>query len=443
MTQRTSLTMLLGAVAAGLALGACGSAHESPTTVSGVASTDATGVTITVKDASTPAQVVTTMADAEGAFAADVTGLTAPFLVRAQWKGATGSDRLYSMATEAGTANVNPLTDAAMAAASPSGNADDVYASYGGKDGRQTATSFMDVMRQLQTVLAPLFDLYGVANPISDDASRKTSGISALLKDVRITISNGTVTVTNRATGAVIFTGSLANLASGTFYPENMPSGPVAPATCTAFTYSEWSACQADGTQTRTVLTSSPAGCTGGSPVLTQACTYVPPPAGTCTSFTYSAWGACQPDGTQTRTVLTSSPAGCTGGSPMLTQACTYVPPACTYTYSAWSACSMSGTQTRTVLSASPAGCTGTPVLSQTCTPPVTNPVTFSMVVSSCTSCHGLTSNTTVFKSGGFTVTGRSASQWLTTVNNMVGLGTTLAPGTTAQNYADYLANVP
>jgi hypothetical protein len=378
----------------GLALGACGSAHESATTVSGVASTDATGVTITVKDASTPAQVMTATADAEGAFAVDVSGLTAPFLVRAQWKGATGNERMYSMATEAGTANVNPLTDAAMAAASPSGNADDVYASYGGKDGRQTATSFMDVMRQLQAVLAPLFDLYGVANPISDDASRKTSGISALLKDVKITIANGTVTVTNRATGAVIFTGPLANLASGTFYPENMPSGPVAPATCTSFTYSEWSACQSDGTQTRTVLTSSPAGCTGGSPVLTQACTYVPP--------------------------------------------------ACTYTYSAWSACSMSGTQTRTVLSASPAGCTGTPVLSQTCTPPPpANPVTFSMVVSSCTSCHGLTSNTTVFKSGGYTVTGRSASKWLTTVNNMVGLGTTLAPGTTAQNYADYLANVP
>lgn len=47
----------------------------------------------------------------------------------------------------------------------------------------------------------------------------------------------------------------------------------------------------------------------------------------TCTSFTYSDWNACQQDGTQTRTVLSSAPAGCTGGSPMTTQACTYVPP--------------------------------------------------------------------------------------------------------------------
>jgi pectate lyase len=50
-------------------------------------------------------------------------------------------------------------------------------------------------------------------------------------------------------------------------------------------------------------------------------------PATTCSSFTYSGWGACQPNNTQTRTVLTSSPAGCAGGSPVLSQACTYVPP--------------------------------------------------------------------------------------------------------------------
>jgi hypothetical protein len=42
-----------------------------------------------------------------------------------------------------------------------------------------------------------------------------------------------------------------------------------------------------------------------------------------CTSFTYSAWAPtpCS-GGTQTRTVLSSSPAGCTGGSPVLSQAC-------------------------------------------------------------------------------------------------------------------------
>jgi hypothetical protein len=48
-----------------------------------------------------------------------------------------------------------------------------------------------------------------------------------------------------------------------------------------------------------------------------------------------------------------------------------------------------------------------------------------------------------VFKSGGYTVTGRTSAQWLSTVNSMVSMGASLAPGTTAQNYADYLAGVP
>lgn len=52
-----------------------------------------------------------------------------------------------------------------------------------------------------------------------------------------------------------------------------------------------------------------------------------PPTATTCTSFTYSAWGACQSNSTQTRTVASSSPAGCTGGAPVLSQACVYVAP--------------------------------------------------------------------------------------------------------------------
>jgi hypothetical protein len=94
-------------------------------------------------------------------------------------------------------------------------------------------------------------------------------------------------------------------------------------------------------------------------------------------SYTYGSWGACQPDGTQTRTVASSSPAGCTG-TPVLSQSCTYVPPvqACTYTYSSWSTCQSDGTQTRTVVSSSPAGCTGTPVLTGSCTyvPPSPTP---------------------------------------------------------------------
>lgn len=44
-------------------------------------------------------------------------------------------------------------------------------------------------------------------------------------------------------------------------------------------------------------------------------------------SFTYSAYGDCQPSNTQTRTVTGKTPAACVGGTPVLSQPCTYVPP--------------------------------------------------------------------------------------------------------------------
>jgi CSLREA domain-containing protein len=45
----------------------------------------------------------------------------------------------------------------------------------------------------------------------------------------------------------------------------------------------------------------------------------------TCTSFTYSDWGSCASNSLQTRTILASSPTGCSGGAPVLSQSCTYV----------------------------------------------------------------------------------------------------------------------
>ncbi len=150
---------------------------------------------------------------------------------------------------------------------------------------------------------------------------------------------------------------------------SNIASATTQGGTCTSFTYSGWGACQPNNTQSRTVISSSPTGCIGGNPVLTQSCTYTPP---ACTSFTYSSWGVCQSNNTQTRTIVSQSPSGCSGGSPALTQSCTYVPPLnpCTsFTYSGWGACQSNNTQSRTVLSQSPSGCSGgNSVLTQSCT---------------------------------------------------------------------------
>lgn len=86
----------------------------------------------------------------------------------------------------------------------------------------------------------------------------------------------------------------------------------------------------------------------------------------TCSSFTYSAWGSCLIGGTQSRTVTSSLPANCVGGSPVITQSCIYSAPACSYSYSLWGSC-INNVQTRSVIGSSPQGCVGTPVTSQSC----------------------------------------------------------------------------
>ena len=91
------------------------------------------------------------------------------------------------------------------------------------------------------------------------------------------------------------------------------------------FTYSPWSECQPDGTQTRTVASSSNCSNTD-KPVLTQECDYSDNSNNSNNScvFTYSPWSECQPDGTQTRTVASSSNCSDTD-KPVLTQECDYV----------------------------------------------------------------------------------------------------------------------
>ena len=136
------------------------------------------------------------------------------------------------------------------------------------------------------------------------------------------------------------------------------------PPACVSWTYSSWSICQFDSTQTRTVISSLPSSCTGGNPILTQLCAYTAP---ICTAFTYSDWGSCTSN-LQTRSVTSNSPTGCTGGNPLLSQSCIYTPPACTsWTYSNWGACA-NNQQTRTIISSQPANCAGgNAILNQSC----------------------------------------------------------------------------
>jgi hypothetical protein len=392
-----SLKVLPIVVVMGLIGLGCGSssfpAGSSSPVVTGVASADSPVLSVSLRDSANPPTLLTAIPDASGTFSFDTAKLTPPFFLKAE----ASSGAVYAITSQGGTTNVNAITTSACAGSSEREEAENCEDGWAGQDSH-SSEKVGGVVKGLARVLKPLLDLYGITGigEGDDDGAKHPGGdsshLAALLRDVSFTVRHGVITVANRATGAVIFVGPLRHLDLGIFYPENMPAGPAgtAPGACT-YSYGDWSTCQADGTQTRTVISETPAGCVG-TPVLSQACTLVPP-GGTCTSFTYSAFGACQADGTQTRTVLTSSPAGCTGGTPALSQACTLVPPGgtCTsFTYSAFGACQADGTQTRTVLTSSPAGCTGgSPVLSQSCavTPPPADGA--ALYTQSCQSCHG------------------------------------------------------
>jgi hypothetical protein len=524
-------------------------------TVSGVA---ASGLpilgTVTLRDSSTPARILTAKTSVNGSFSFVTGSLKAPYILMVS-STATGTFvRLCSLSAKNGTANINPFAHAALATAASVTDPSTVFANPDSTILQKAAANLPAAVNSLKDKLAPLFQMYGTSqNPITDTYTANHTGLDAMFDDVDFRLAAGWLNIKNRGTGGVIFSAAVNNISSGAFNSGNMPVVPgliygvslyanycaschgaltsstivgrtaseitaaisskptmtilsgltamqiqaiatvlpqniatttvqtsctytydawgtcqsdgnqtrvvlsstpdgcvgipmlsqscvyvaPAPAVCT-YTYDAWGACQSDNTQTRNILTSSPDSCKG-IPVLSQPCTYVPPTPEACT-YTYDDWGICQPDNTQTRNVLTALPAGC-AGTPVLMQSCTYAPPVCTFTYDAWGPCQPDNSQTRNVLSSSPADCTGLPFVTQYCI--YTPPLSLSQVIPSCTMCHGLTVNNTVLGPGGYTVIGRSSTDWLTTVNTMVGLRAKLAPGYTAQDYANFLAGLP
>lgn len=59
--------------------------------------------------------------------------------------------------------------------------------------------------------------------------------------------------------------------------PTNPPAGSKEPTIiCASFEYSDWSICTTSGTQSRSITKSLPLGCVGGSPVISQQCSYQP-----------------------------------------------------------------------------------------------------------------------------------------------------------------------
>ncbi len=185
------------------------SAAAVPETVSGTASNGAPYPgTVTLQDSkrvlkSTPA------APSTGFYSVDVTGLTPPFFINA------GS--FYSVATEKGTANVNPLTDLVARSVFNANSGAAVFASYSTNRATLNLTKIKADMEtaktNLNSQLATLYAKYKLTAPdFQSGAITIDKDVDALFRDIKVTVTDGTVTIKSADGTKTLVNGSMSGI---------------------------------------------------------------------------------------------------------------------------------------------------------------------------------------------------------------------------------------
>lgn len=151
----------------------------------------------------------------DGSFTFDITGLTAPFYLRAQGSVAGTSYDLYSATTSSGTANINPLTNLAVAGAAGVSDPSSVY----NNQTPITQANLDQAVTDIQNMLAPLLAAYNAnINPITGAYTADHTGLDAVFDVVSVNINtaDGSVAVVNSVTDATIASGTTTTLSTPT-----------------------------------------------------------------------------------------------------------------------------------------------------------------------------------------------------------------------------------
>ena len=181
----------------------------APETVSGTASSGAayTG-TVTLQDSKHVSR--TTTASTAGFYSVNVVGLSAPFFINA--------GTLYSVATAAGTANVNPLTDLVARSVFNANSGAAVFASYSTSRSTFNVTKIKADMEtaktNLNSQLATLYAKYELAAPdFQSGAITIDKGVDALFRDIKVTVSEvGAVTIKSADGAKTLVAGSMSGI---------------------------------------------------------------------------------------------------------------------------------------------------------------------------------------------------------------------------------------
>lgn len=210
--------------------GGGGSAGGGSSTVSGVATAGVPLVgTVYLRDSSNPVKGKSgTIAEA-GSYSIDVTGLTAPFILEAVGTVGSSGYTLHSFSPGAGTANLNPFSDLAVALASGGLDPAIIFAVPSAGTLQTVASKLSVTITDIQTKLQVLLALYDAAkqDPLTGNLIANHTGLDEVMDMVSVDISAGTVTIRNKATNAVIFTCQTSNFSGGSVDASKIPSPPV------------------------------------------------------------------------------------------------------------------------------------------------------------------------------------------------------------------------
>lgn len=239
----------LGLLIIGALIAGCGSgggsgdgAGVSPQVVSGVAATGAPlAGQVTLRDSSSVRKDKVTIIGSDGSFAIDVADMTAPFILKATGTADGVSRTMFSFADKPGTANINPFSTVAVAIAAGVDDPATVFDKPDSATLDKMKSAMPGSVATLQSKLKLLLDVFSVASadPIKDPFKADHEGLDAVFDNVKVVLSNGTLTITNATTGAVLFTARVKDVEGGHFsdndddLPKHGPR-PAAPTGVTA-----------------------------------------------------------------------------------------------------------------------------------------------------------------------------------------------------------------
>lgn len=228
--------MTLGLILAGCGGGSGGASSE---VVSGVAAVgDPLSGQVSLKDSSSPSKLKTTVIGSDGSFAFDVTDMQAPYVLQATGSAAGENYKLHSFADGTGTANINPLSDVIVATAAGDDDPEDVFEKADSAKCKRIRNNIQATVAVLLNKLQPLLKQYNAehTNPITSRYIANHLDLDEMFDKVKIKVSKGILTIINKKSAAVIFSGKLSDVANGVFNGGSLPPTAAVPASPTALT---------------------------------------------------------------------------------------------------------------------------------------------------------------------------------------------------------------